>query len=328
MKDRLGSTVLSFVSALAFLGCVPQASAQTGQAITLIAPTPPGGNIDLLARIVAPHLSEFIGKPVVVVNRPGASQKIGIHALLNAPRDGETLAVVGPASMTINPLLDKQLGYDPLKDFAYLTNAVSYSLVLAAHPSLKVRSLKELIDYGRGSPGKLVYGTGGLGSSIHLAARELWQRTGITGTAVHYKGDGPAFQDFIAGHVPVMLSTVASAKPYVESGRLIALATTGTERMSEFPDTPTFKESGVPGLADYTFRVWLGFLAAAGIPSDAAQKLQSGLVRALRVPEVAKSLQAKGLSVVASRPEEFQQTIRSELQRNKAVIDRDGIQLR
>jgi tripartite-type tricarboxylate transporter receptor subunit TctC len=317
----------SLALAIGIASFAPPAVAQTypSRPITLIVPVNPGGPNDVVARLVALPLSKFLGQSVVVENRAGASQKIGIRSMLNAPRDGYTISVVSPASMTINPLLDRTVGYDPLKDITFLTEAVSLYYVLVVNPSLPVRSLQELVAYSKANPDKLAYGTGGSGTLIHFATQQALQKLGITVLPVHYKGDGPALMDLLSGQIQLMLAGTGVAKPYIDGGKLVALATSGPERLAELPNVTTYRQSGIKELEGFTTQSWVGFVAAAGIPPEAARKLHDALVRSVRLPEVAKSLEVAGFQVVAGTPNEFAAMVRSSIEENRKVIESGAI---
>lgn len=295
--------------------------------ILIIAPSSPGGPVDLTARLIAPQLAKIVGQQIVVENRPGASQKIGMQALLRAPRDGYTISVVSAASMTINPLLERNIGYDPLTDFTLLTSAVETFSVLAVHPSMPVRSLRELAVYGRAHPGRLTYGDGGKGTRIHFTTVDLLQRIGVRAIHVPYKGDPPAFNDLLAGQIDMMMPVAGVARPFVENGRIAALAIDGAKRWDQLPNVPTAAESGIRELQTPLYRAWLGYAAAAGVPPDVAGKLQNALLTALRSAEVRDAFAAVGFQVVGSSPQEFAAAIRAELARNRKLIDSGAIKV-
>ena len=293
--------------------------------ITLIVPSGPGGPLDITARTIQPGLSRAIGQPVIVENRPGASNKIAIQTLLRAPRDGHTIAVVSPAAMTIHPLLDSKAGWDPLRDFTPLIYAVDTPAVVSVHPSVPARTLAQLAAWIRANPNQATYATGGNGTSVHLSTAELLGRLGVSATHVAYKGDPPAFADLLSGQVHLMMPIIGIVKPHVDAGRLIALASSGTERSELMPELPTYRETGIPALADYSYNVWLGFVAAAGIPGSAQATLEEALTSALRQREVSEAFKAKGFRIVAAPSGPFMTIVRAEIERNRRTIDNGGI---
>ena len=293
--------------------------------ILLVLPTAPGGPVDIVARIVAPEASRLLGQPIVMENRPGASQKIGIRSMLRAPRDGYTFAAISPASATINPLVDRDVGYDPLKDFTLLSQTVGHPAVVTVHPSVPVRTLQELVAYARANPGKLAYGSGGNGTSLQFSTSELLMKLGITAAHVPYKSDGPAFNDLLGGQINLVMPALAAVKPALDAGRLVPLAISGKSRSPHLPNVPTYGETGIPELKDYSYRVWIGFAAASGIPDEAARRLQDAFMRAPRAPAVRRSLEAGDFEVIASTPQDFARELRAELDRNRRVIDSGAI---
>ena len=318
---------VALATGITSIGSPAFAQSYPSRPITMIVPVNPGGPNDAVARLVAVQLSKLLGQSVVVENRPGASQKIGIRSMLNAPKDGYTIAVVSPASMTINPLLDRAVGYDPLKDFTFLTEAVSLYYVLVVNPSLPVKSMQELIAYGKANPDKLAYGTGGSGTLIHFATQQVLQKLGVTALPVHYKGDGPALMDLLSGQVQLMLAGTGVAKPYIDSGRLIPLATSGPERLAELANVPTYRQTGIKALENFTTQSWVGFIAAAGIPPESARKLHDALAKVLRVPDLRKSLETAGFQVVGSTPKEFAAMVRTAIEENRKVIESGAIKV-
>jgi tripartite-type tricarboxylate transporter receptor subunit TctC len=236
----------------------------------------------------------------------------------------------GPVDVTatINPLIDKAIGYDPLKDFALLTYAVEIPTVLVVNPSLPVRSFAELVAHARANPGKLSYGSGGTGTSLHFGTEEMLSLLGITVLHVPYKSSAPALQGLLGGEINILMPDVGTAKAHIASGKVIALATSGTRRSEEFPNLPTYGESGIPALKGYEgYKQWIGFIAAAGIPQEAATMLQAALVQALRAPKIRESLGNMGFPVVGSTPQQFAASLRSELESNKKMMDSGAVKL-
>src|SRR5712671_2990384 len=297
---RRSSAWSGAVAALACsLACAVAGHAQSFPAkpVLLVLPTAPGGPVDIVARIVAPEASKLLGQPIVMENRPGASQKIGIHSMLRAPRDGYTLAVISPASATINPLVDRNVGYDPLKDFTLLSQAVGHPAVVTVHPSVPVRTLRELVAYAKANPGKLSYGSGGNGTSLQFSTSELLMKLGITAVHVPYKSDAPAFNDLLGGQINLMIPALGVVKSALEAGRLVPLAISSTRRSPRLPNVPTYGETGIAELKGYSYRIWIGFAAGAGIPEEAARRLQDAFMRAPRAPAARRSLEANDFEV-------------------------------
>ena len=314
----------------AALGVSPGAIAQTypNKPITLIVPTAPGGPVDVTARMVAPEISAILKQRVIVDNRPGAAQKIGIQTLLRAPNDGYTFSAASGAALTINPLIDNAIGYDPLKDFTLLTYAVELPTVLVVNPALPVRSLGELLAHARANPGKLAYGSGGNGTSLHFGTEALLSLLGISVLHVPYKSSAPALQGLLGGEINLLMPDIGTAKSHVHAGKLFALASSGSKRAEEFPNVPIYAETGVPGLKGYEgYKQWVGFIAAAGMPPEAATTLQGALEQALRTPRIKESLGNMGFPVVGSTPQQFAAWLRLELESNRKMLDSGAVKL-
>ncbi len=303
----------------------PSADGFPNRSLTLIVPSGPGGPLDITARLIAPGLSRGLGQPVVVENRPGASNKIAVQALLRAPRDGHTIAVVSPAAMTINPLIDPNAGWDPLRDFTLLSYAVDTPAVVAVHPSVPAHTLAQFVTWANSTATPVSYGTGGTGTSTHLSTFELLSKLGVKSTHVPYKGDPPAFADLLSGQIQVMVQIVGIVKPYVDAGRLVALASSGTERAALMPDLPTYRETGIAALAEASYNVWLGFVAANGIPASVQVTLQDAINRALRQSDVLEAYRVKGFRVVGAPAAQFATILRAEIERNRHTIEAGNI---
>jgi tripartite-type tricarboxylate transporter receptor subunit TctC len=315
-----GLLALSLNSSTAF-----SQSAFPNKAITLIVPTAPGGPIDMTARIVAKDLSTELGQPIVVMNRPGGSQKIGVESLLSSPKDGYTFAAVSPASMTINPVIEKSVGYDPLKDFTYLANAIEYQSVLVVHPSIAVKNLAEFIAYAKANPTKLSYGSGGNGSSMQFTTSTFLNLTNIEALQITYKSSGPAMLGLLGGEVNMLMPDLGDIRQYVTNGSVIALAVTGSERNKRLPNVPTFPETGIPELKNWTYTGWIGFVASAGIPVEAAQRLQNALQVTLKTDKMKEAFDGIGFKVIATVPSEFKKQIAEGLESNKKVVKAMGL---
>ncbi len=312
---------LSSFVALSLLALPVAAQNYPTRAVRLVVPSSPGGGTDISARILAPQLTQFLGQQVVVENRPGAGTMIGGEAVARAAPDGYTL-LMGISTLAINPAMYKKVPYDALKDLAPISQAVALSNVLVVHPSLPAKSVKEFIALVKPRPGQINFASAGVGTSPHLSMELFLVMTGLKMLHVPYKGSGPGVTDLIAGHVPVMMPNMLSAKPHIQSGRLRALGVTGSKRAPGAENIPTIAEAGVPG---YEAVQWYGVLAPAATPRDIIVKLHTGVVRALQNPEVRQRLLNDGAEPVGSSPEEFAAYLRSETAKWAKVIQAAGI---
>ncbi|MFM9969785.1 MAG: Bug family tripartite tricarboxylate transporter substrate binding protein [Burkholderiales bacterium] len=327
---KCGTNIAAIAAVTACLALPLGALAQAypNRPITLIVPTAPGGPVDVTARLVAPEMSNVLKQRVVVDNRPGAAQKIGIQTLLRAPIDGYTIAAASGAAMTINPLIDAAIGYDPLKDFTLLTYAVELPTVLVINPALPARSFGELVAHARANPGKLAYGSGGNGTSLHFGTEALLALLGIKALHVPYKSSAPALQGLLGGEINFLMPDIGTAKSHVIAGKLLAVAASGAKRADELPNVPTYAEASIAALKGYEgYKQWVGFIAAAGIPQETASALQAALEHALRAPKIKESLANMGFPVVASTPQQFGAWLRSELESNRKMIDSGAVKL-
>ena len=288
--------------------------------ITLIVPTAPGGPVDMTARIVANEMSKILDQRVVIINKPGASQKIGIETLLRSPKDGYTFAACSAASMTISPAIDKNIGYDPLKDFVMLANGIENNRVLVINPSIPVKNLIELIAYAKANPGKLTYGSGGNGTTLHFSTASFLNVLGLNVLHVPHKSSGPALMGVLSGEVNMLMPDVGDVLNHINNGSLIALGITGANRNDRLPALPTMKESGVQELKNWTYSSWIGFVAAEGIPLEVSNKLQSALQTALKHPKTKEAFEAVGFTVLASSSEHFQARVREEYELNIKLL--------
>ncbi len=323
-SGRTASVIGAIVAATLVAGSQVWAQAFPTKPITIVTHSTAGGLADVMARIVADEATKHLGQPVIVVNRPGASGKIAVHAMLSAPRDGHTIYTVTPQAVAINPLVDPQIGYDPLKDILPLTLAIRTPLVVVVHPSVPARSMRELVSYVRANPEKLAYGSFGIGSTSHLWTEEFLSTLNLSIRHIPYKIE--AFADLVSGRIQLLIASGAS-KPHVDSGKLVALATSGKQRWDFFPDLPTYAETGVEELKNYSYSPWLGFGAASDIPDHAASKLHEALVKALHAPGVKSALARYGVEIVGSTTDELSTLIKAELERNRAVLASGRVKL-
>ena len=290
--------------------------------IRLIVPFAPAGGTDLVARTVQVKLTETLGQPVVIDNRPGAAGSVGTDIAAKAPPDGHTLLLCSAGPLAINPSLYAKLPYDPARDLAPVTLVTVMPFVLVTHPSLPVKSVKDLIALAKARPGQLNYGTPGNGSTTHLANELLKSMTGIDMTHVPYKGVALAATDLISGQVQVMSGDLSTLLPHVKSGRMRAIATTAAKRSSLLPDLPTVAESGVPG---YDASGWFGVCVPAATPRPIVDRLNASIVKGVQSPDSRERLGALGGEVAAGTPEQFAAHIRTEAAKWGKVIRTIGL---
>ena len=306
--------------ALLFSAVAWNATAQNFPAkpVRLIVPFAAAGPADIQARLIGPKLTEAWGQPVVVENRAGGNTIIATELTARTDPDGHTVLVVS-AGFAINVSLYAKLPYDSLRDFTPVTQLTSGPAIVVVHPSLPVRSVKELIQLARSRPGQLTYASAGLPSQL---AVELFKvMTGTDLVHVPYKGAAPAMIDLIAGHVQVSFPTIIGAFSHVQAGRLRALATTGAKRAPAAPDLPTMMEAGVPG---YEAANWFGTVVPAKTPTAIVSKLSQEIARVLRLPDVRERLLLQGMEPTSSTPEEFSAYIRSEMTKWARVVKASG----
>jgi tripartite-type tricarboxylate transporter receptor subunit TctC len=309
--------------AFALAASSAQLAAQTYPAkpVRFVAPYPAGGVNDIVARILATRMSQALGQQWIVDNRPGRGGNIGTDHVAKSSPDGYTLVHGGMGSLTLGPFLSK-IPYDTLRDFAPITLTARAPNILAVHPSLPVRSMKELIALARSQPGALNYATPGVGSTPHLTAALFVSMSGVKMVHIPYKGGAPATIDLVAGQVPIAFAPIASILPQMAAGRVRALAVSGLQRSPAAPNLPTISEAG---LAGFEMNPWFGVLAPTGTPPEVIAKLNTELVHALRAPETARQLSAQGVEPAHSTPEEFLAVIKSDLQKWEKVIREAGI---
>jgi len=292
--------------------------------IRLIIPFAAGGGNDNVARLVGKSLSDSLGQPLVIDNRPGAGGVLGAEIAAKAAPDGYTLFLGGVGSHAVNPNLNANLPYDPIRDFAPVALLASAPLVLVVHPSVPANSFKAFVALARSKPGQLNYASNGNGSSSHLAAVMFDSMTGVDMVHVPYKGLSPALTDLLSGRVQLMFSSVVAILPHIRAEKLRGLAVTGERRLPFMPNLPTIAESGLPG---YEASSWYGVLAPAGTPRAIVVKLNAEFLKALAQPEVRTSLLAEGAEPIGGTPEQFAAHISSEKERLGKLIREAKIRL-
>lgn len=326
MKPIRSCLFAALAAALLVLAIAPNVSAQPYPAkpIRVIVPFPAGGNADILARILGQKMTESWGQPIIVDNRAGAAGIIGAQAAAKAPPDGYTLFMGTTGTQTTNPAVYAKLPYDPLKDFAPVSNFAGSPYVLVVHPSLPVKSLGGLIAFAKARPGALHYASFGAGSSAHLTGEMLRSMAKIDIVHVPYKGGPPALADLLGGHVEMMFNLLPGILPHIKSGKLRALAVAAEKRAPAIPATPTFAESGMPDLRSDS---WYGILVPAGTPKDIISKLNAEMQRVLAMPDVKERLATEGAEAMGNTPEQFADQIRKDLVRYAKVAAEAGVKI-
>ena len=308
---------------IAFAFSVATASAQQfpSKAVRIINPFAPGGATDIIARQMAQKLTEAWAQAVVVENRAGASGAIGVELVAKSPPDGYTLLIATQTTHAANPALYAKLPYDAVKDFAPLTLAGSTPLALMVRPSLPVSNVKELIDFARKNPAKLVYASGGNGTSQHLTTELMKSMSNTYMLHIPYRGAGPAMADLLGGQVDLMFDNLPTALPHVKAGKLRGLAVTTASRSPLAPELPTMAESGLPG---FELSTWFAFFAPAGTPRAIVDKISGDMRRVLAQPDMQQRLAAIGVDIRASTPDELAAFQRAELAKWAKIIRDSG----
>ena len=308
----------------AFLIPAGGAAAQSYPAnpVRLVSPYPPGGANDILARIIGQKLGEDLGQQIVVENRGGATGNIGAELVAKAPPDGYTLLMGQASNLSINISLMGKLPFDPIKDFAPITLVATTPNLLVVHPSLPVKTVKDLVALAKAKPGSLNYASSGSGSAGHLAAELFKQVAHVNIVHIPYKGAAPALTDVVAGQAQLYFTSPISAQPFVRGGRLRMVAVTSLKRSPSMPDIPTVAESGYP---DFDVVSWWGILAPAGVPREIISKLHMQIVKILAMPDVKAKLAEQGADAASNTPEQFAAYIKSEITKWGRLIKELGV---
>lgn len=290
--------------------------------IRLILQVAPGGGADITARTVVPKLTEGLGQQIIVDNRPGGGGTFAMTIGAHATPDGYTIVQSSIATLAVNVSLHSKLPYDPVRDFAPIARAVSALNILVVHPSLPVHSVKDLINYAKANPGKLNFGSSGVGHADHLAG-EIFKTVGVNMQHIPYKGGAPAMTELLGGNIHLIFSTVSTAVTFIKAGKIRALAVTSAKRVELFPDLPTVAEAGVPG---FVVDNWYGYIGPRGMPKPVVAKLHRELNRVFELPDVKKRLEGFGIfPFLLPTPAAFGDYIKAEIQKYAKVVKEAGI---
>jgi len=322
MRDVLSSLCAALVLA-ASLTLAPAAFAQSfpTKSVTIVVPYPPGGLIDLVARIIQPRLQAELGQPVVIDNRSGAGGNVGAQVVAHASPDGYTLLLANP-SLGISPHIYPKLGYRPLADFACVGLYGTVPNVLVVNPSLPVLSVPELIAYLKKYPGKLNYASNGFGTSPQMSMELFKYMTGTFIVHIPFRGSGPAQASILANETQLMFDNIPQQLPHIKAGKVRALAVTSLERSKALPDIPTLDEVGLKG---YQVTSYFGLVAPAGTPREVVMRLNQSLNRTTQDPQVNESLVSRGATMIQGTPEDFCKFLQAELDKWGPVVKRTGV---
>ena len=296
---------------------VTLAQGYPNKAIRMIVPFPPGGGVDLVARVVGQKLSERLGQQVAIDNRAGANGIIGLQALMAAPADGYTIAAVSAGPLACNPHLYSKLPYDSLRDFTPIANMINFPLMLVAHPSLPVKNVKDLIALAKARPNEITYSHPGIGNTGHIAGELLNAVGNVKTTGIPYKGTAPSVIAVLSGEAHLTYSSIPTALPHIRAGKLRALGVGNAKRMPSLPEFPTVAEAGLPGYEAYA---WGGMLGPANMPRDIVQRLSREIVASVNTKDATDRMLNEGTVPTPSTPEEFTAYITSELKKWGDVI--------
>ena len=319
MRNLVVMVFAGFLMCCAASGAVAQS--YPSRSIRLIVPFASGGPIDLLSRTIAGKLAEVIGQSVVVENRAGAGGSIAAEHTARSAPDGHTIMLITVGTQGINPALFPRVGYDPLKDFTYITTIGGYALMLVANPNLEAKTLAELIALARARPGTINFGSGGVGSSSHLAGELFKSTAGLQMQHVPYKGSAAAMTDVIAGNLAFLFDVVSTAQPQIRAGKVRALAWSGVRRSLLFPEVPTMAEAALPG---FDITGWVGMGAPAGLPKQVLDRLHEALAKAIATPELRDALVAQGYDINVITPEAFSALVRIDVAKWGKVVRDSG----
>ena len=302
----------------------PSAQAWPSRAVRIVVPFGPGGSADFVGRLLGQRLTETLGQPVIVENRPGAGAMLGNEVVAKSPPDGYTLTIGTLGPFAVNQSLFRKVPYDSQRDFAPITLTGASSHVLVVHPAMPVKSMTDLIALAKQRPGQMTFASSGIGNATHLTGELFKSMAGLDVVHVPYKGGGAAVADLIGGHVAFSFASMPSAMPHVRAGRLRALAVAPAQRVSTAPELPTVAESGLPG---FSSEDWQGVLAPAKTPQDIVMRLNGEIHKVLGAPEVREKLDAQGFQVRLSTPQQFADLIRSESAKWATIVKEANIRI-
>jgi tripartite-type tricarboxylate transporter receptor subunit TctC len=308
---------------LAFLASV-FAQAYPAKPVKLIVPFPPGGNTDIVGRLIAQKLSDGLGQQVYVENRGGAGGTIGAEAAAKSPADGYTLFFATTGTLASAPSLQPDLRYDPVKGFAPISTLANAPVVVLAAADVPARTLKELVDAARAKPGQLKFGSAGTGHFVHLAGEMFKIAAGVDMLHVPYKGVNAALTDMLGGRIELMFDAPAQYEPHLQSGKVRALAVASSKRLARLPDVPTTAEAGLPG---YELASWFGLAAPAGTPAEAIARVNAEVLKALAAQDVVQTLNKLGLQPAGSSPQQYAAMIAEDLEKWRRAVKAAGIKL-
>src|SRR4051812_26935865 len=303
------------------LPCLAQAQAFPSRQITIIVPYQPGGTNDIIARTLTPKMSELLGQPVVVENKPGAGGNLGAALVAKSRPDGHTLLMAPVGVLAINKWIYKDMGFDADKEIVPIINTGSVPNMLLVNNSVPVSSVKDLIALAKARPDAINFASMGTGTTGHLCGEMFKMAVNVQATHVPYKGSAPALQDLLAGQVQIMFDNLPTALPRAKNGQLKGLAVTSLKRSPLAPEIPTMDEAGVPG---YEATAWFGVVGPAGMPKPVVDRLNAEFVKALRDPQNAAKLESQGLAIIADTPEHFASYVAAESQKWRKVVVASG----
>lgn len=314
-----------FFAAAAFaIVAAPAVAQYPNKPVTIIVPWPPGGPSDITARPMAKGLGDSLGQNFIIDSKVGASGTIGTAMVAKASPDGYTLMMGSSSPVVITPHVFTSMPYDPLKDLAPITNMMRVPIVIAVHPSVPAKNVKELLAWLGANPAKAQYATAGQGTPQHLTAELFKSAAKVQMTHIPYKGTAPALTDAVAGHVPIVVDSTIAILPHLQAGRLVAVGITAARRAANLPDVATFAEQGYPAVESYA---WYGFFATARTPREIIQKLNAEAIKVMKTPEFQKVLQDAGSEYVGDTPENFAAFVQAESVKWGRVARENNIKL-